>query len=305
MRNKNYPHPVLSLDSSDFKSDIQFDLDISVSFNNIEYKFDYSFNLNEYNMLDMISKNKSIFVIKVECTSTRYRKTIKLANIEGSFTLSYSDLKDKVTLSTFVVSTATDLAYFSNEFHDDYDAAVFPVYPGDILAEGPQFSLKLNESSDVLKKTSSIFRISLVNDKAKPDVYFEHQKIIIKLNKKDFDIYKSLKERQKQYPHLGALSSSLFILPAMTMLIEQLKKELESDRYSLDTYEFFLEEKESDFQWFKVLRGNLNSNNIHLMDTPETSLVIAQTLLGNPLSVGLNAFNEIFTTNHDGEEDII
>lgn len=305
MRNKNYPHPVLSLESSDFKPDIEFDLDISVQFNNVEYRFDYTFTLNEYNMLAMISDGKSVFIIKVECPVTRFRKTIKLKSMEGSFTLSYSDIKSQVTLSTFVASTATEKEYFSNEFHEDYDDAVFSINPGDVLAEGPQFTLKLTGNSDALKKTSSIFRISLVNDGAKPDVYFEDQKIIIKLSKKDFDTYKSLKVYQRQYPHLAALSSSLFILPAMTMLVEQLKGELNVNNIHQDTYEYFLDEKESEYQWFKVIRANLNKNNIYLIDTPETSLVIAQTLLGDPLSVGLNAFEEIFTTDQSVEEEIM
>jgi len=65
MQNRNYPHPVLSADSSDFKEGITFDLDISVESNGVEYKFNYVFTLNADNMLQMISESKSIFIIKV------------------------------------------------------------------------------------------------------------------------------------------------------------------------------------------------------------------------------------------------
>ena len=302
MQNRNYPHPVLSADSSDFKEGITFDLDISVESNGVEYKFNYVFTLNADNMLQMISESKSIFIIKVECPHTRFRKTVRLSKAEGSFTLPDGVLKNKVVMSSYVASAAKENMYFSNDFHDDYDDAVFSVYPGDILAEGPQFNLTLTENSDALKKTSSIFRMSLMNDGGKPDVIFDEKKIIIKLNKEDFETYKSLKIYQRQYPHLPALSSALFILPAMTMLIEGLKGELAPKTIDQDTYESFMDDKESEFHWFKVLRANLNKHNINLSDSTETSLVIAQTLLGNPLTVGLKSFDDIFKTDESGEE---
>lgn len=60
-----------------------------------------------------------------------------------------------------------------------------------------------------------------------PDVYFETDKILIVLNKDDFKNYKLIKTYHSQYSHLAALSSSLFILPALVMFIEGIRKEIE------------------------------------------------------------------------------
>lgn len=56
-----------------------------------------------------------------------------------------------------------------------------------------------------------------------------------------------------------------------------------------------MNDKEENFRWFKVINTNLKNKKIDLFESNETSLYIAQKLIGDPLSNGLKVLEELFS----------
>lgn len=305
MRTKNYPHPVLSEDSNDFNKKIIFDVNLLKSIKNTDYEFSYDFSLNDYNLSSLLVSDEVKFIIKTECSATRFRKVLEFNQNKGTFYLPSQNVEGEVILSTFVVAKTRIENYYSENFSEDYGNVTFKVYSGDILAEGPQFSFNVDKLTDSLAKVPSIFTIIQKSDNTNPDFSFEEAQILIRLNKTDFDQYKDLKTAHKDYYHLAALSSSLFILPALSIFIDRIKNEIGIHVSDREEYEIYINDKETEFKWFKVIIRNLKKHNIDLFDTTETSFSIAQTLLGNPLSNGINFFKETPLGAQTIEEELI
>ena len=110
------------------------------------------------------------------------------------------------------------------------------------------------------------------------------------MNHENFQKYKDLRELQNQYGHLVALTSSLFILPALVNVINDIRKSLDECNNDYETIKEYIAESEINHRWFKVINMKLQDKGILLNkpeDLVESSLVIAQKLLGDPISNGL------------------
>lgn len=308
MKSKNYPHPVLRFKSGDdlnddFNKNSSFDAEVSQQrVVGLDYYFDYHFQLTDANLESLLAEEKVCFAVKLECSTTRFRQVFAFSELAGSFSLPSTKLEQIVIMTTFLVAKETIENYYSQNFNEDYEDTKFKVFTGDILAEGPQFSFDIDKRTDSLAKIPSIFTIIQGNNKKMPDVYFEREKIVIMLNEADFKNYKLLKAYHSQYNYLAPLSSSLFILPALVMFLEGIRKEIENLNNDRQNFDDFISDKEETFRWLKVINTNLKNHKIDLFETNETSLYIAQKLIGNPLSNGLKVFEELFSNYHDGEE---
>lgn len=299
MKNKNYPHPVIRFESEnalndDYKSTACFDVEISQRVDNLNYHFNCEFHLKDSNLELLLAEEKVAFAVKIACSTTRFRQVFSFNDFSGYFSLPAGKLERIVTLESFIVSKTTIENFYSENFSEDYEGEKFKVFSGDILAEGPHFSFDIDKKNDSLAKIPSIFTIIQGSKKTNPDVVIQEEKIVIVLNKDDFNHYKNLKSLHNQYSYLAALSSTLFILPAMVMIIEDLKKEIEKLDNDRQSYDELIEQKEYSYRWFKVINANLKNIGIDLFENTDSSLSIAQQILGDPLSTGLNAFDEIF-----------
>lgn len=307
MKNKSYPHPVLrshldGVQFDDFKEDAYFDVQLSSRIEGMNYAFDYEFRVQDDNLQQLLTKNKVSLAVKIECSVTRYRKVMTFNDLTGSFSIASSLLEQTVRFSTYLVATQNINHYYSDNFNEDYEGTPFKIYTGDILAEGTSFTLDIDKNNDPLAKTPSIFTVILNEKDVPPDVITNYEKITIMLNKKDFDVYKDLRQLQSQYAYLDALSSSIFILPALTMIIEGIKKDLENCKDDLEAFNENIDSLEDTYRWFKVIHSNMKNLEIDLFTTDESSLFIAQKLIGNPLSTGLKVFNELFKQSDPEEE---
>ncbi|WP_426355482.1 hypothetical protein [Exiguobacterium sp. R-39] len=308
MKSKNYPHPVLRFKSNDelnddFNKNSNFDAEVSQRVEGLDYHFDYRFQLTDANLESLLAEEKVCFAVKVECSTTRFRQVFKLSELAGSILLSSTKLERMVIMTTFIVAKETIEDYYSQNFNEDYEGTKFKVFTGDILAEGPQFSFDIDKRTDSLAKIPSIFTIIQTNEKKMPEISFEQDRIVVALNEADFNNYKLLRAYHSQYNYLAPLSSSLFILPALVMFLEGIRKDIEKfnddDRQDFEDY---INDKEAYFRWFKVINTNLKNHKIDLFETNETSLYIAQKLIGDPLSQGLKVFEELFPKYQDDEE---
>ncbi|WP_416720816.1 hypothetical protein [Bacillus subtilis] len=309
MANKNYPHPVLISYTDDFNpSKAEFDIKVSKRTNKMNYELYCEVLLKEDNLQALLYEGKVTFAVKVVCSTTRYRNIFQFHSTENCLTIPASLLEKKVEISTFIVATEQIDNYYSLAFNEDYEDAKFTVFPGDVLAEGSEYTFNIEKKIDPLVKVPSVFTIVYNAENLHADVHSNDEKIIITLNKQDFDKYKQLKPLQNQYGHLSALTSSLFILPALVSVIETIRRELINLDNDLEAINDYITDKENDHRWFKVINARLLDEGIKLSEPDnimESSLVIAQKLLGNPLSNGLQFFDELMAGISSTEGDSV
>ncbi|MGE8206032.1 hypothetical protein ACQKP0_15925 [Heyndrickxia sp. NPDC080065] len=310
MANKNYPHPVLNAQTDDFiHKKAKFDIQISQKIDGMNYKLLCNVDLSENNLEDLLALDLVAFAVKVVCSTTRYRRVFQFNSLENVITLPSSYVEKKVEISTYIIATNAIDSYSSQAFHDDYEGASFSIFQGDILAEGSEYTLNVEKKIDPLVKVPSIFTIVFNDDKKTPpiDVRSSEDKIIITLDKANFNKYKMLKQLQNQYGQLAALTSSLFILPAFVVILDDIRKDLANLQNNADAIKDYIEEKVSEHRWFKVINTKLKESKFDLTEPDnimESSLVIAQKLLGNPLSNGLEFFDELFGSKDEEEETV-
>ncbi|GCF82070.1 hypothetical protein [Bacillus cereus] len=308
MADRNYPHPVLSKNTDDFNpSKASFDIRVSKKIERMNYKLICSVSLKERNLESLLAEGKIAFLVKIICSATRYREVFQFKDLDYIITIPAIMVEKKVEIYTFIVATEKNESYFSKDFNEDYEGTSFIIFPGDVLAEGSEYQFKVDKKIDSLVKIPSIFTITYNNHKDTPpvDVNIAGEKIIVTLNHENFQKYKYLRELQNQYGHLAALTSSLFILPALVNVINDIRKSLDECNNDYETIKEYIAEYEINHRWFKVLNMKLQDKGI-LLNKPEdlvdSSLVIAQKLLGDPISNGLQFFDEYQLS---GEEDII
>ncbi|ATP92627.1 hypothetical protein RMT88_17665 [Bacillus altitudinis] len=306
MANKNYPHPVLCIDTDDYtQSDAAFDIKIIKKTDRMNYKLICDVSLHESNLEALLAEGKVTFLIKVTCSATRYREVFQFDRLDYIITIPSSIVEKKVEISTFIIAIQGIDAYFSEAFHEDYDDTTFVIFPGDVLAEGSNYSFNADKKVDPLVKVPSIFTIIINNNIQAPpfDVSRSNEKIIVALNKDNFHKYKYLKELQNQYGQLAALTSSIFILPALVEVINNIRKDLSEYNDDYDSIAEYIANQEIENRWFKVLNMKLQDADILLSkpdDIIESSLLIAQKLLGDPVSNGLNFFDELLSGEEEG-----
>jgi hypothetical protein len=304
MANKNYPHPVLGPYRDDYDPSMaEFDIRISKKINRINYQLVCEVDLKEHNLEKLLQEGKVNFVVKVVCSTTRYRQVFQFNEFDHhQITIPSSLLEKKVEISTYITALERIENFSSPFFNDIYEDVKFTVFPGDVLAEGSEYKFNVDKQIDSLVKVPSIFTIvySDNNLAAPSDIRYTDEKIVVTLNKKNFEKYKNLKEMQNQYGYLAPLTSALFILPGLVTVIENLLKELKDLEDDKDAVYEYIEEKEIEHKWFKVINARLLDLGIKLTDPDDitdSSLIIAQKLLGDPLSNGLDFFSEFLVTS--------
>jgi len=305
MASKNYPHPVLNKDNDDFNcAQARFNIQIAQKTEGPNYKLTCTADLMEENLEQLLDSGAIKFAVRLECSTTKYRTVFEFDTPQKTFTLPSSYVEKKIKLSTFIVAKTLINSYSSKAFDDDYEDATFRIFPGDILAEGSEYSMDVNKKIDPLTKLPSIFTIISNSDPTSPqiDVRNTDNKIVIALNKSNFEKYKNLKQLQNQYGQLAALTSSIFIVPAVVMVLDDIRSELSNCNNDAEFIKEYIEDKENRHRWFKVINMKLKDQAIDLYDPEsiiDSSLILAQKLLGNPLSNGLEFFDELFNAQEE------
>jgi hypothetical protein len=274
-----YPHPVLAHWGDDILNS-NFQGVVSGKGARNAYVFDAVFKTNNVDLLALIERNKAMYAVHVECTSTRYRNLFKSAAEKFSFEIGASLIDGKVEVCALIIAAKPVEKYKNADFHPDYGKSVFSVSRGDTLAVAQDQIIEATKKHDPLRKVSSIFSI-VPNDDPNAtgmDIETGGQKVVIRLSKPNFDSYLTLRHSTAYHPMLiGSI-----IVPALVDTLERLRRAAHES--ALDSY--------SDFRWYMVIERKLRQMNIRLEEDPESfadsSLKIAHEMLGQPLALSLS-----------------
>lgn len=274
---RQYPHPVLSYFSDDVPN-----VDFQTALNPIKTHNTYIFNASAITscngLREYVQDEKAKYAFHFECQSTRFRKMFTSFNDKFSFEINTDELNGKVEICSFIISNVEDDQYRLEEFHEDYEGHYFSIKKGDILAIDNERSFYADNEIDPLQKIPSIFSVvPNFNEDALPmDFDASGNKIVVSLSPENFERYKYLSVDQNLQP----LLSALIITPALVSILESIRGSEASD-------------ENEDSRWYQVIKNKLRSLDINLATSTDSTVVIAQRLIGDPLTQSLSALESL------------
>lgn len=274
---RSYPHPVLSHFGDDIVGSV-FQPVVSVKGTKNAYSFEAVFKTNNDDLLTLVESKRAMYAVHVECLQTRYRNLFTSHMDRLSFEIPAGLLDGRVEICSFILAARTIGKYRNSGFHPDYANLAFGVDRGDTLAVGQDREFSAEKKSDPLRKIPSIFSVvpDEAIDAAGIDCDTTGAKVVIKLSKKNFDSYVTLKRSQALHPILAAT----VVMPALVGVLEEIRRVAGADE--LDTY--------ADRRWFVVVARRLREIGIDPFDPEsfvDSSLKIAHELIGQPASTSL------------------
>lgn len=272
-----YPHPVQSHFSDDIIN-CQFQSTPRIDTGKNIYKFSVVARTSSADLQKLIQAHKAAYALHIECATTRFRKLITSFNSDFQEDIRADYLEGRVELCSLVIATEDIEDYTNKNFHPDYGVTSFAVKKGDVLAVAQDRFFDAIKENDPLSNISSIFKVRR-NTSSEENVPFTvelmGESIVILLSEENFHIYSDLKRDDDKHSTLA----SMIILPALVYVIETIKSQAGDDSS-------FLERR-----WYRVIHKKLKEKGFNLEDIEsldsESSLVIAQMLVGDPVSTAL------------------
>lgn len=286
---RSYPHPVLSYFSNDFINSL-FQTIVKPSVTKTNYHFVVTSKTSCQGLLELVKNGVAVHATHVECRATRYRRLFKSDKEVSEFDIGAECLEGNVQLCNFIIAERDISAYQLNEFHPDFEKFSFRIRKGDILAVDRDRSFVAEKDHDPLQKLPSIFTITKSTKTMAPpiEVDMTGHKVVILLSEEIFSHYRELSIDRAKVTTL----SSLIVIPALVHLLDTVFNDAQQ-RQSAD-----------DRRWFTVLNRKLKELGYDLAkgsEFPDSSLVIAQRLLGLPLANGLKQL--LAADRLDGDTD--
>ena len=286
-----YPYPVLAYFNDDYKTS-KFYVTAKCILDGFDICIDYSVELDNEQISELIKKGKAGFVFHLESPRTGYREAKETDSYEGRIRIKDSLLNGDLSFCPFIVSKESLTGYYNNDFNEDYTEPI-NLEKGSLLAVGNQMIWPISKNNADLLNSSSPFKIGLNPDESISNmvVEFESQpKIRILLSSKDLSNYKNMKND----PKLKSILNSAVVVPALIYVLSELKQcdDMEASYGSLSWY---LSIKESYLKNFnKNITTDLANENI---------FDLAQKMLKTPINDAFENLTTLGDHNNDEEND--
>ena len=274
-----FPYPVLSYfdDAIEGSYSIQ-NLSASLDTDKKNYTIQGNFSLENVDLQGLISQKKAIFVVHFECSKTRFRKPYQFYTDNFEIKIPSDMLEGSVEMQPVIISKEVLHDYTNSKAHKDYDGIKTNINLGEILAVTEPFEFIANKSQDSFRNFPSIFSISknIQNPEKSMDLSLEgNQKIRILLSDQNYRFYKASMNSSINEPILA----SMILFPAVLTLLRD--------------FETGVEEFE-DTEWFPAIRRRVEECGYNFTEVAweKEALEIAQHIIGDPLSKGLNMLVE-------------
>jgi len=244
------------------------------------------------NLISYIEKGLVEVLCVVECSETVFRKAYHLSDSPNDIEIPLKDLRDNVVVSAYAYATEDINDFFDTDFLEDYEGTRFQIEKYDVLAcdDGFTEKVKYDEQEDSI--ISSIFLVVKSLDTGNDIVKIEEQKkkIIIFLPDQHYNMY----DKMKAISYYQNLYFSLFIIPALVLVIERHRHdEIEDLRYE---YNWF----SSIEQAYKNIHGyQLTQQIFENIDGFE----LAQGLMDSPITKSIESIKQLVDIKRGRSED--
>jgi len=278
-------HPVLTplnddVTPNEFEVDFTFDCDNENWFLNAEIS-------HENSTIDaLVESGQAVYALHFECRATFYRNLFTFSERKEKIKIDAADLKGRVEVMVFTLSTAEMRAYRIAGQHEDYGDRGFQVDGAEMLAVGLPMSFDAFLDYDPIEKVSSILRIEKAENEEVTTVemdYNDLQKIIMILPVEDFEVYQQLRTDAG----LEGLLVANILFPAILQSLHYMASLKESPED--------FEQAKGDKIWFRSIDHKLESTGCELSGNDGNACFeAAQIILKAPLRRGLNNLNEFW-----------
>ncbi len=285
-----YPHPVLSYFSDDYVRCL-YQTNVVPTISRNAYSFSVTAKTSSRGLKELLLNGKALHPLHIECPATRFRKIFTSALDTFNAEIAGDHLDGKVYLCSFIVAGKNIDNYANEEFHSDFEGRSFSIKKGDVLAVDKDRSFIADKDYDPLRKLPSIFTIRKnLNESPPPiDIDSSTNKVFIHLSDELHTLYKKLAADKA----MAQILSSMIIVPALVSLLETINASLVANDLS----------EIEDKRWYRVLTKKLLEEGYSVTEGEfsDSTLVIAQKLIGNPLSLALRSLTSQFVETEEEE----
>ncbi len=255
IKNRLFPYPVLCSDTDDYvEGGFYADTEIvEEGINAIQLHFDL--HLNNAEIKNLISRGKAEFVVHIECSNTAFRTTINSFTGDIDCKIMSSKVNGPVALLALVVAKENIPHYRNSALNEDYKDIALILEKGSILAYYNMQPLIVRKNYEELVHKDSIFSIvknsSLHAFEQEPVSFnIENQRIQILVREEVYNLFTRYQDNEK----MKSMMIVLFVMPALTYMVEELRNAREED----DHYEKYL--------WFETLSNHFEAQGKDFMD---------------------------------------
>lgn len=280
------PHPLLCPLGDDVIPN-QFDLELRIECDRENWYLDAEIIHTNGSVAAFVENGDAAYAVHFECRSTFHRSLHTFKSNRARIAVPAGQLRGKVEVCAFTVSTKEIRAYSVSGCHADYGNRTFKVGRGEIIAASRSMHFDAFLDYDPIKKISSILNIERSEDVnvTRCDISFDDsKKIVMTLPQEDFDLYRDLRAD----PGLQSLIAASVVFPAV----------LEALHYLRDLHDDQLEDEKLTKIWVRSILRKLEELGCDLRSDSDNSdcFAFAQVILRAPLRRGLFDLSKTWDT---------
>lgn len=281
-----YPHPVLAWFSDDYRA-AMFQPAFEVSGNKAFYKIQLTCRTSSRSLSRLIEDKQAAYAMHIECPATRYRVLFTSTDQIFETDIPVADLDGKVEVCRLIVAGQEINNYASDEFHPDFTGRSFNLRRGDVLAVAEDITFYADKKSDELAKLPSIFSIRRASEDDAPplNVDLMGDRIAVYLSPSTHEKFISLNSDEL----LRSTLSVSVLIPALVLALEKMTRP--ENREAL-----------VDLRWYRTVVKKLRDIGINadsFGEEGESSLVLSNKLLGDPLSGAFDDLTQVLLRAED------
>jgi len=287
-----YPYPVLA-EFNDSYLNAEFKVKAEILRDGFDLLINVNALLTDSKLQELISCGKATFLYHVECSRTGYREIFETDCNEYKIIIKGTKISGELHFCPFIVAKETLTNYQSINFNPYYSSPIPKIEKGGLLAIGKQHNWQIQKSIHDLLNSSSPFRILKNMDSSQYHMVIEYaseERIKIKLNEKDFALFRSMSNDSK----LHDILNSAIVFPALLYVLSELQK-MDSES---------IESNFGNLSWFKSIQEVLNKNfnkNIFMINN-EDIYELAQKMLKTPINNALENLANLGCNNNEEED---
>lgn len=277
-KNRDYPQPILSDESSDF-FDAKFSIDLQFASDNQKNCYVIATQLQELDpeFKDTVLQSSAVLGLHVDCSQSYYREFFKINLESDTLEISSSKLRGSVDVTPLIICNVDGFDYDFSSMHPDLKQFKFKLNRADIMAIGAGKTFVAQHDINPFMQIPSIFsiRANPTYTEKTMDLNLGDHKIEILLSENNYREFKNI-HKQKSFQPIAA---TMIIVPALVSVLTQLKEINESEDKDFDDF--------IGKRWFTVLSNKLIEQGINLNKKESffaSPMTLALELLGDPLT---------------------
>lgn len=295
VKERHFPYPVLADFSNDFIH-CSYDTDVTYTINQSQFLLTIKHSLNNIELAKLISDGDAKFSTHIECSRTQLRMLDTTDKLVETVSIDASKIEKEIEVCTFIIANNSIPSYKNDLFHSDYEEYNINLNKGDILAIGNDYNIVIEKEK--VTDSESIIQLVINGDvKAEPfSMLYNSDKIVVKLNERNFFMYNVLAEREEITPVLH----SLIAVPVISSALQIIEMEVDQDESGVNEGDY------SNYRWFSVLLEKIRAIGLDPMDSNiyEDTIGLTHKILDDPLSKSLDKLNNFYDSYlyEEGEE---